>query len=133
MSEPDAAADSMIDDMQMKILSGGRFQRSPFGASITRGVNIHSSEDWKNFGCDLGVSLIPFANASPDNVTAFDFIKHIPRVVLMDERIRFPFMKLGCDPTHAILIAEELFLLYFCSDQWAYRIPTGASWGERTT
>jgi hypothetical protein len=85
---------------------------------------------WK---CDLGVSLIPFANASPDNATAFDLIKHIPRVAILDERIRFPFIKLRRDPTHAIIHAEELFPLYFCSDQWVYRIPTGASWGERTT
>ncbi|MEB3301466.1 MAG: class I SAM-dependent methyltransferase [Cyanobacteriota bacterium] len=126
-------------------LGCGTSPRNPFGAEVSRGVDIRPSEDLSIVGCDLCVSEIPFADESFEYVTAFDFIEHIPRVTVVDGRTTFPFVNLmseihrilkpdglfyshtpayPCseafqDPTHVNIITEKTFPLYFCSDRWA--------------
>lgn len=56
------------------------------------------------------VDPIPFASASFQYTTAYDFIEHVPRVLAtQDSRTRFPFIEL-MDEIHRVLKPQGLFL-----------------------
>ncbi|MFM7643070.1 MAG: hypothetical protein ACKO45_16195 [Cyanobium sp.] len=116
-------------------LGCGPSPRNPFGAKVAKGVDIRASEDLNIVGCDLGASPILFVNECFNYVTVFDFIEHIPRVAIVDGKIRpeglffsrtpaYPCSEAFQDSTHVNIITEGTFPLYFCGDSW---LPTMAS------
>jgi len=117
--------------------------RNPFGAPYCKGLDISSSANPDVLICDIVREHLPFDNEEISCVTAFDFIEHIPRVVVESERTSFPFVDVmneiyrvlapgGLflsytpaypfkeafqDPTHVNIITEDTFPFYFSSGQ----------------
>lgn len=110
------------------------FAREIFGIDIREDTNINVKK------ADLVFESIPFPNNYFDFCTAFDFIEHIPRYVIHNDKSKFPFIELmneiyrvlkpgGIffhstpsypskqsfqDPTHLNIITEDTFSHYFC-------------------
>jgi len=123
-------------------LGCGPRPRNPFNADILQGVDIRENLETNIVAADLCAGRIPFPDDYFDFITAFDFIEHIPRVVYVDGKTRFPFVELMSeiyrvlkvggvfysqtpaypskqafqDPTHVNIITEDTFPLYFCGD-----------------
>jgi SAM-dependent methyltransferase len=115
--------------------------RNPFKAHKTVGLDIAPVSINDVLKCDLFRESFPFPDQSVSCVTAFDFIEHIPRVVVgaestffpfvlvMNEIYRvlspggyflsytpaFPFKEAFQDPTHVNIITEDTFPFYFSS------------------
>ena len=121
----------------------GEFPRNLFESSNAFGCDIRGSDDGSVLGVDLFNEPIPFPDKFFDYVTAYDFIEHVPRVLvsptgktrfpfidLMNEIYRvlkpggiffsktpaFPSKEVFQDPTHVNIITEDTFPMYFCSD-----------------
>jgi len=116
----------------------GTTPRNPFSADETAGIDIRADAARDIRYADLAVEPVPFADASFDYVTAFEFLEHVPRVLYAPAR-RFPFVELmneihrvlkpgGIllshtpaypyaeafqDPTHVNIITEATFAKYF--------------------
>jgi len=125
----------------------GKRPRNPFGAEEVFGVDIYQPprDEQTNLNyrsANLTLEPIPFEDNYFDSISAFDFIEHIPRMLLSQEnQVRFPFIELmneiwrtlnhgGVfyavtpaypapeafqDPTHINIITEETHQ-YFCRD-----------------
>lgn len=126
-------------------LGCGSRPKNPFDADEFYGVNVRDDLSLNIKKADLVVEPIPYESEYFDYVTAFDFIKHIPRLVyapnrrnsfveLMNEIYRvlkpggfflsstpaFPHGVAFRDPTHVNIITEETFPLYFDDNfRWA--------------
>lgn len=125
-------------------LGCGKNPKNPFGSDDVIGVDIVAAKDGlkKIRQCDLFDQPIPFEDSSASFVTAFDFIEHIPRVIvksdgstsfrfveLMSEIYRilvpggiffsftpaFPSPSAFRDPTHVNIITSQTFPMYFCA------------------
>lgn len=130
-------------------LGCGSYPRNPFGADLVQGCDIRADLDTNVKACNLATDPIPEESESINFITAYDFIEHIPRI-LMANTTRFPFIELMCeiyrvlkpsglffartpfypkseafqDPTHVNYITDDTFPLYFC---WH---PYGGPWGR---
>jgi hypothetical protein len=116
--------------------------RNPFKAMEYKGIDIHKISDSNGIiECDLFNQKIPINDSTVTSVTAYDFIEHVPRVVinngltqfkfieLMNEIHRilkprgvflsvtpaYPYKEAFMDPTHVNIITEDTFKNYFCS------------------
>ena len=123
-------------------LGCGTAPRNPFRAEVVCGVDLRADEPRQIRYADLAIEPIPFADASFDYLTAYDFIEHVPRVLyaparrapfveLMNEIDRvlkpggvllavtpaFPFTRAFQDPTHVNIITEDTFPAYFCGPE----------------
>jgi SAM-dependent methyltransferase len=77
-------------------LGCGGIPRNPYQATQIFGVDIAPRSDLDNAeirGADLFREPIPFQSNFFDSVSAYDFLEHIPRVVVTDTRTRFPFIE----------------------------------------
>ena len=126
-------------------LGCGDKPKNPFKRDQVYGVDIRPDLEGFVKSADLAIQAIPFEDGFFDNVTAFDFIEHIPRVIynptrrfcfveLMNEIYRvlkpggiflsytpaFPHGVAWRDPTHVNIITEETFPCYFDDrNRWA--------------
>jgi SAM-dependent methyltransferase len=118
--------------------------RNPFLAKKTLGLDIdNSAKNGSVVQCDIFNQKIPLHDNEVDYVTAFDFIEHIPRLVVekgssrfvfvevMNEIYRvlkidgiflsytpaYPFKEAFMDPTHVNFITEDTFEYYFCKSE----------------
>ncbi|MBS0575295.1 MAG: methyltransferase domain-containing protein [Proteobacteria bacterium] len=125
-------------------LGCGAVPRNPYGRARLAGVDIRplpASDRFDYRVANLALQPIPFADASFGSVSAFDFIEHVPRVLLapdgggtvlpfvrlMDEIWRvlapggllyaltpaFPHAEAFVDPTHVNIITARTHE-YFC-------------------
>lgn len=132
----------------------GKIPRNPYGRGQLCGVDIRPFADKPDFDyrvANLAVDPIPFEDDSLGSVSAFDFIEHVPRILLTaDGRdTAFPFIRLMneiwrvlapggrfyaltpayphaeafTDPTHVNIITD-LTHTYFCGDE-----PLGRMYG----
>lgn len=137
-------------------LGCGAFPRNPYGRAELHGVDL------RDFGCaptvhfraaNITLDPIPYPDNHFASVSAFDFLEHVPRVLMhpSGQATRFPFIELmsevwrvlapggrfyaltPCyphpeafqDPTHVNTLTDQTHL-YFCGDR-----PYGANYGFR--
>jgi hypothetical protein len=146
-----------IDACESKIsidLGSNSNPRNPFHARECYGLDISPSGNSQVVHCDLFREKFPFADSSISSVTAFDFIEHIPRIIVtesctrfafvevMNETFRvlspgglflsytpaFPFKEAFQDPTHVNIITEDTFPFYFTSSSSADGNSKGYGW-----
>ena len=129
-------------------LGCGRYPKNPFFAKELRGIDSREDLGSAIYSADLAMDKIPFEDNTFDYCTAFDFIEHIPRSIvihqyktlcpfieLMNEIHRvlrpgglflhqtpaFPSPEAFQDPTHVNYITENTFPDYFCRPKaWAH-------------
>ena len=91
-------------------LGCGNVMRNPFRASNLKGIDICDIEDENILQANLVSSPIPFESSTFDFCTAFDFLAHLPRVVVDSTgAIRSPFIEL-MNEIHRVLKSGGLFL-----------------------
>ena len=121
-------------------LGCGTSPQNPFEASTVFGIDLMSSSCPQVMCADLSYQPIPFDDSSFHYCTAFDFLEHIPRSVLVNGVTRFSFVELMSeiyrvllpdglflhltpafpskqafqDPTHLNIITEDTLETYFC-------------------
>jgi len=127
-------------------LGSGPKPQNPFLASNVYGVDIRSYDiNDMVLKAYLGIDVIPFSDNKFEYVTSFDLLEHIPRLVLNEGVVTYPFIQLmneiwrvlkkggyffsftPCfpekkafqDPTHVNIMTEDTIRLYFCSKGWA--------------
>ena len=73
----------------------GSNPRNPFHCSELYGVDVISQEGegFHYRQCNILLEKLPFSDAMFDSVSCFDFLEHIPRVVVGVDRTRFPFVE----------------------------------------
>jgi SAM-dependent methyltransferase len=128
-------------------LGCGKFPRNPYGRSQLYGIDVRDLPGEKTFDyrvANLVLDSIPHGDDSFGSVSAYDFIEHVPRILLsadgsttvfpfirlMNEIWRvlapggrfyavtpaFPHTEAFTDPTHVNIITEETHA-YFCGDK----------------
>ena len=121
-------------------LGSGPFPKNPFNADRVFGIDLCLADSVIN--TDLLVDQIPIENRSVHFVTAFNFIEHIPRCLIVNGQTCFPFIRIMnevyrvlvpggifyshtpafpsleafTDPTHVNYITESTFQDYFCGE-----------------
>ena len=116
--------------------------KNPFNAKFLCGVDLRNdlSVEFELKEANLVTNKIPYSDNEFDFVTAFDFIEHIPRIILDNGEVKYPFIEImneiyrvlkpnGLflhqtpaypsslvfqDPTHVNIITENTFPSYFC-------------------
>lgn len=124
-------------------LGCGLTPQNPFLASELLGVDIREDAEAKIRKANPSVERIPFESNRFDFCTAFDFLEHVPRLIVTPDRMRFPIMELMDDihrvlkpggiffhktpafpakqafqdPTHVNIITEDAMPYYFCEPE----------------
>ncbi|TAN09012.1 MAG: class I SAM-dependent methyltransferase [Rhodanobacteraceae bacterium] len=80
-------------------LGCGKSPRNPYQRAQLCGVDIQPRDPAADFDCrtaNLAIEPIPFPDNHFGSVSAFDFIEHIPRILVAPDRsgTRFPFVQL---------------------------------------
>ena len=88
-------------------LGCGTKPRNPFSADTVFGVDITDVGISNIVQSDLSQSPIPFENGSMDDITAFDFIEHVPRIIYLPT-IRLSFIEL-MNEIHRVLKPRGIF------------------------
>lgn len=127
-------------------LGCGKFPRNPYGRARCFGVDIRelpSTPTFESRVANLALDPIPYGDSTFGSVSAFDFIEHVPRILLTPDgkQTRFPFIDLMNeiwrvlapggrlyamtpaypqpeafqDPTHVNIITERTHE-YFCGE-----------------
>jgi SAM-dependent methyltransferase len=130
-------------------LGCGDQPRNPFNADKAFGYDFRENQANQVYACNLAIEPIPLPENSIDFATAYDFVEHIPRIIVSQET-RFPFIEFMSevhrvlkpnglfysktpaypkneafqDPTHVNIITTDTFPYYFC---WH---PYGGPWGR---
>jgi len=122
-------------------LGCGAEPQNIFSAADISGVDIRADVGKNVIKVNLINDSMPFPDSSLNICTAINFIEHVPRLVVLEGGIRFPFVDLMneihrvlCDgglfmsytpaypskeafqdPTHVNIITEDTFPKYFCA------------------
>ena len=125
-------------------LGCGAIVKNPFSAIEVFGVDMREDLDNNVLKSNLIIDDLPFQNNSLNCCTAFDVLEHIPRQIVIDGELKFPFINLmnevsrvlkkdGLffhttpaypskfafqDPTHVNVITEDTFPIYFCTSSY---------------
>ena len=127
--------------------------KNPFNANELVGIDIVEFNNVVKH--DVIAKKLPFDNDKFDFCTAFDFLEHVPRVIIKDGKTYFPFIELISDiyrilkpnglflhvtpaypskfafqdPTHVNIITENTFPKYFCSIRDVGKRPKAIMYG----
>ena len=77
-------------------LGCGPRPRNPFNADELYGIDIIDQNDC-NFHykqCNVVLEPLPFSDSSFDSLSAYDFLEHIPRFAVINNKTVFPFIEL---------------------------------------
>lgn len=121
----------------------GAQARNQYERQHLTGIDIHNNlsgeRPWEYRRANLVIEKIPFESNSFDSVSAFDFIEHVPRSLIIDGESTYPFVNLMSeiwrvlkpgglfysvtpaypspkafqDPTHVNIITDKTHT-YFC-------------------
>jgi SAM-dependent methyltransferase len=145
-------SDAPLGDTLSVDMGSGPKPKNPFNATSCLGLDIVESENIVK--CNLFFESIPLANDSANFVTAFEFIEHIPRVLVIEGQARFRFVEIMSDvyrvlkpggyffsqtpaypssavfqdPTHVNFITAQTFPIYFCHRSRG-RLPGASRYG----
>jgi len=76
----------------------GMSPRNPYDRTDLVGIDLHagfaSESPFRYVQANLSLSPIPFESDTFDSISAFDFIEHVPRQVVIDGDIALPFIRL---------------------------------------
>jgi SAM-dependent methyltransferase len=93
-------------------LGCGQQPRNPYGRQKLFGVDVHhgipTRPEVTYCQANLTLNPIPFSDNTFDSVSAFDFIEHVPRQMVVDNRVTLPFLAL-MDEIWRVLKANGLF------------------------
>jgi SAM-dependent methyltransferase len=89
-------------------LGCGPNPRNPYNADLIYGVDLSTHDDPSIRIADLAVEKIPFPTNYFDYVTGYDFLEHIPRILYIDGKRRYPFLELMAE-IHRVLKPGGLF------------------------
>jgi len=72
----------------------GSQPRNPFGFEELYGIDIieQSSDDFHYVQSNIVLNPLPFEDSTFDSISAYDFLEHIPRLVIDNNKSRFPFI-----------------------------------------
>lgn len=72
----------------------GSSPRNPFNCDELYGIDIikQQSNDFNYQQCNIILEKLPFDDSSFDSVSAYDFLEHIPRLVIINNETQFPFI-----------------------------------------
>lgn len=76
-------------------LGCGSNPRNPYNQEILYGIDILDNKVERNFiytKCNVILSNLPFEDNMFDSVSAYDFIEHIPREIIDNGNMSFPFI-----------------------------------------
>ena len=89
--------------------------RNPFKAEMLYGVDIREFDeqpaDFNYKQCNLITQAIPYPDNFFDSVSAYDFLEHIPRVIIYNDQTRFPFVELMNEIHRVLKPSGELYAL----------------------
>ncbi len=73
----------------------GSKPRNPFNCDELFGVDIieQKANDFNYRQCNIVLEKLPFEDSYFDSISAYDFIEHIPRFAVIDNRTQFPFIE----------------------------------------
>ncbi|MBS4067305.1 MAG: class I SAM-dependent methyltransferase [Sulfurimonas sp.] len=74
----------------------GKRPRNPYNRDIVWGVDISESAALENGNiklCNVALDPIPFEDAFFDSVSAYDFLEHLPRMLINNGSVRFPVVE----------------------------------------
>ena len=88
----------------------GSNPRNPFNYDELYGVDIIDQEttDFIYKKCNIVLEQLPFEDSSLDSVSAYDFLEHIPRFIIIDQNTQFPFINF-MNEVHRVLKPEGVF------------------------
>jgi SAM-dependent methyltransferase len=95
-------------------LGCGHTPRNPFKAEQCYGIDIRAVASESLLAvqeANLAIEPIPYKNNSVNFITAYDFLEHVPRVLLVDGKIRFCFVEL-MNEIHRVLRPQGIFLSF---------------------
>lgn len=76
----------------------GARPRNPYNQNTVWGVDISGSvTSDKIKKCNVALEKLPFDNDFFDSVSAYDFLEHLPRSLIIEGESRFPFIELMND------------------------------------
>jgi SAM-dependent methyltransferase len=72
----------------------GSQPRNPFDSEELYGIDIieQSSDDFHYVQSNIVLDPLPFEDSTFDSISAYDFLEHIPRLVIDNNKSRFPFI-----------------------------------------
>ena len=72
----------------------GSQPRNPFGSEELYGIDIieQSSDDFHYVQSNIVLNPLPFEDSTFDSISAYDFLEHIPRLIIDNNKSRFPFI-----------------------------------------
>ena len=72
----------------------GSQPRNPFDSEELYGIDIieQSSDDFHYVQSNIVLDPLPFEDSTFDSISAYDFLEHIPRLIIDNNKSRFPFI-----------------------------------------
>ena len=72
----------------------GSQPRNPFDSEELYGIDIieQSSDDFHYVQSNIVLNPLPFEDSTFDSISAYDFLEHIPRLIIDNNKSRFPFI-----------------------------------------